>query len=178
VVRCLVRSKAREQAPVKKSDSLKKFVFRRRAPDLPREMHTEFDPVALFASDDISIADRAIEGARIETRGSATLRIEASVLQRVSLADSRCASIVLKDVRLIGCDLANLETRALTLVRVEFISCRMTGFRAGEADCQDVLISEDSAPLSSMPATLKKRISRVRSSPAPSSENAICGMRR
>ncbi len=41
------------------------------------------------------------------------------------------------------CDLANLNTRALTAVRVEFLDCRMTGFRVEEpAECHDVLISE------------------------------------
>lgn len=47
-----------------------------------------------------------------------------------------------KDVRLINCDLANMQTRGLTFIRVEFINCRMTGLRAGEADFQDILISE------------------------------------
>jgi uncharacterized protein YjbI with pentapeptide repeats len=49
---------------------------------------------------------------------------------------------VLRDTRLVGCDLANLETRSLTLLRVEFVNCRMTGLRGGEVDAQDVLISE------------------------------------
>ena len=70
------------------------------------------------------------------------LRIESKILNRVSFASRSFSSIFLKDVRLISCDLANLETRALTLVRVEFINCRMTGLRTTEADCQDVLISE------------------------------------
>ena len=78
----------------------------------------------------------------MEGRAVGTLRIEASMLEKVSLAKSSFGSITCKDVRLIGCDLANLETRGLSLRRVEFINCRMTGFRAGKADCQDVLISE------------------------------------
>jgi uncharacterized protein YjbI with pentapeptide repeats len=120
----------------------KKFVFSRRAPDLPREMAAEADATALFEPHDISLSDRSIEGVRIESRTHGTLHIDSSILQRVSLANSSFGSMVWKDVRLVGCDLANLETRGLTLVRVEFINCRMTGLRAGEAHCQDVLISE------------------------------------
>ena len=121
--------------------SPKKFVFSRRAPDLPDEMAAAPDPEVLFEPDDISIADRLIAGARIENRAAGTLRIESSLLEGVSLAGSRFASILWKDVRLVRCDLANLDTRYLTLTRVELVDCRMTGFRAGEAECQDVLVS-------------------------------------
>ncbi len=120
----------------------KKFVFSRRKPDLPDEMTTAADAATLFEPRDISIVDRLVEGVRMEGRAVGTLKIEASVLEKVSLANSKFASIACKDVRLVGCDLANLETRALSLRRVEFINCRMTGFHAGKADCQDVLISE------------------------------------
>jgi uncharacterized protein YjbI with pentapeptide repeats len=96
----------------------KKFVFNRRAPELPNQLPP-------FAQSD-----------------APALHAESAVLDHVSLADRTFASIVWKDVRLVSCDLANLETRHLTLVRVEFIDCRMTGLRAGVADCQDVLISE------------------------------------
>jgi hypothetical protein len=119
----------------------KKFVFSRGTPDLRDEMAPSPDTAALFEPHDISIADRLIEGARIENRAAGTLRIESSILEAVSLAGSNFASIVWKDVRLVRCDLANLETRYLTLTRVELIDCRMTGLRAGEADCQDILVS-------------------------------------
>jgi uncharacterized protein YjbI with pentapeptide repeats len=96
----------------------------------------------LFASPEICIADRLLEGATFENRKADTVRIESSVLNKVVLANSSFGSITCKDVRLVGCDLANVETRGLTLIRVELIDCRMTGFRGGEADCQDVLIRE------------------------------------
>jgi uncharacterized protein YjbI with pentapeptide repeats len=120
----------------------KKFVFSRREPDLPSEMTTAANAAELFEPHDISINDRRLEDLGLEARARGTLRIETSLLERVSLANSNFGSIVWRDVRLVSCDLANLETRALNLVRVEFINCRMIGLRAGEADCQDVLISE------------------------------------
>ena len=125
------------------SDSLKrKFVFSRREPDLPTGLPEADDISGPLDSRDISIADRLIKGFRMESQSVGSLRIEASRLVGVSLANSKFGSIVWKDVRLVSCDLANMETRGLSLTRVEFIDCRMTGLRAGEADCQDVLISQ------------------------------------
>ncbi len=118
---------------------MKKFVFSRRGPQLAPGLASDD---GLPASRDIAIADRRIEGVAMPARAVGTLRVEGSTFHRVSLANSTFGSIVLKDVRFTGCDLANLETRGLSLVRVEFIDCRMTGFRAGEADCKDLLISE------------------------------------
>ncbi|HEX4275522.1 MAG TPA: pentapeptide repeat-containing protein [Bryobacteraceae bacterium] len=127
---------------MKQPQILKKFVFSRRQPDIPRDAGLAPNPAALFESRDISISDCLIEEVKVETRGEGTLQVEGSRLERVSLANGAFASVLLKDVRLLNCDLANLATRALTLIRVEFINCRMTGFRGGEADCKDVLISE------------------------------------
>ena len=120
----------------------KKFVFSRREPELPNELPLASDAATLFEQRDVSIAEQLIQGMRIDVQDGGTLRLEASVLERIILANCTFGSMVWKDVRLINCDLANLETRGLTLVRVEFINCRMTGLRAGQADCQDILISE------------------------------------
>jgi uncharacterized protein YjbI with pentapeptide repeats len=127
--------------PLRNFRDPKKFVFSRRAPDLPDDMAEAPDTAVLLEPHDISIADRLIKGAGIENRSGGTLRIESSILEGVSLAGSSFASIIWKDVRLVRCDLANLETHYLTLTRVELIDCRMTGLQAGEADCQDVLVS-------------------------------------
>ncbi len=120
------------------SSTVKKFVFSRRKPDIPNELG-EAD---LPQSRDISIAERLLRETKIDVQNAGTLHIEASILERVILANSTFGSVVMKDVRLLGCDLANLQTRALSLIRVEFINCRMTGLRAGEAECQDLLIQE------------------------------------
>jgi uncharacterized protein YjbI with pentapeptide repeats len=121
---------------------LKKFVFARREPDLPSELTPTVDAAALFQPHDISITDHLLEEGRVENLKTGTLRVESSVFNKVVLANNSFDSIRCKDVRFASCDFANLETRGLTLIRVEFINCRMTGFRAGKADCQDVLIRE------------------------------------
>jgi uncharacterized protein YjbI with pentapeptide repeats len=120
----------------------KKFVFSRREPDLPPDLSLDNQAAAAFEGRDIVISERRVEGLKWEGQAAGTLNVEGCVLDRVSLANSTFASIRMKDVRLVGCDLANLETRALMLIRVELLQCRMTGLRAGEADCQDLLIAE------------------------------------
>lgn len=125
-------------APLKNT---KKYVFKRRGPDLPSNLIIGNNE-RLFEHCDISISEHQIEGATVHQFNGGTLQIEGSLLQRVNLANSRFNSVVMKDVRLVECDLANFETRALHFMRVELINCRMTGLRAGEANCQDLLISE------------------------------------
>ena len=97
----------------------KEFVFARRAAEVPPGLDSvsEVDP-------------------------ESSLGLEGALLRRVRLAERSFHSISLRDVRLVGCDLANVSTRALSLIRVEFIDCRMTGFTGGDVVAQDVLFSE------------------------------------
>lgn len=120
----------------------KEFVFSRRKPNLTREMTAPSNLSALLELDDISLSDCAIEGGQIGHGSKDSLAVDGSTLDRVNLSDTSYQSIVLTDVRLVNCDLANFETQTSKFVRVEFINCRMTGFRAGRADCQHILISE------------------------------------
>jgi uncharacterized protein YjbI with pentapeptide repeats len=117
----------------------KKFVFSRRDPEIPTDLTSA---TGFTGERDIAVADQWIKGAEIKHRADGTMRVEASVLERVNMAESSYVSIVLKDVRLIGCELANLRTRELVLIRVEFIDCRMTGLSGGEVNAQDLLIRE------------------------------------
>ena len=114
----------------------------RRKPDLPDQL-----PVAestdLFHGPEITISDRTINELTREGLSASSLSIQGCVLNRVALPGSTFAAITLRDVRLVGCDLANFNIRTLTAVRVEFLHCRMTGFRVEEpAECHDVLIAE------------------------------------
>src|SRR6186713_323582 len=94
----------------------KKFVFSRQEPDLPEE----FDVATGFPDQrEIFVAEQSITGAELKNRTGGNLRVESAVLERVNLGDSSFGSIVLKDVRLVSCELANLRARAMTLVRVE-----------------------------------------------------------
>jgi len=114
----------------------------RRRPDLPVD-----PPVArgddLFRGPEIAIARSTISELERDGLSATSLSIESCVLNRVALPDSTFATVTLRDVRLVECDLANLKTRALTALRVELLDCRMTGFRVEEpAECHDVLISQ------------------------------------
>lgn len=120
----------------------KKFVFSRRAPEWNEELVEAADGASLLEPHDVRLAGVRFSGVDASGGTHGVLRMESCVLERVNL--SRCAfgSITMKDVRLVGCDLANLSTRGLNLTRVEFVNCRMTGLSAGEADLQHVLIFE------------------------------------
>ncbi len=114
----------------------------RRKPDLPDHLPVSEIP-DLFHGPEIAISNRTISELTREGLSASNLSIQSCVLNRVALPGSKFAAITLRDVQLVGCDLANLNTRALTAVRVEFLDCRMTGFRVEEpAECHDVLIAE------------------------------------
>lgn len=117
-------------------------VFKRNEPDLPPEMEAEEDAVAAFEAEDIEIRERWLTNTRVDERTFASLRVKECILERVSLANCRFGSVTFKDVRLIECDLANLKAHGMTMVRVTFERCRMTGLQAGIAELQDVLIAE------------------------------------
>ncbi|HEV8532923.1 MAG TPA: pentapeptide repeat-containing protein [Methylomirabilota bacterium] len=114
----------------------------RRAPDLPVDPAVA-DDADVLRGPDITISLKTINESKREGLSATSLSLQSCVLKRVALPNSTFAAITLRDVRLVGCDLANIKTRTLTAVRVEFLDCRMTGFRVEEpAECHDVLIAE------------------------------------
>lgn len=113
----------------------KNFVFSRRAPEIMDDL-----PASTVLEE--RVLEQKVAGADWRGRTVGALRVEASVLERVCFADCRIGSIVMKDVRLVGCELSNLSTHGLSLTRVEFIDCRMTGLSGGDVDGRDVLIRD------------------------------------
>ena len=115
----------------------KAAAFKRDQPDLPAELES----AELFSDGEfITIQERRLQDLERTDLKVNTFRIEGSVLERVQLAGAQFGSAVWKDVRLVGCDLANVRAHRIALVRVEFIDCRLTGFSATALDWQDVLI--------------------------------------
>ncbi len=119
----------------------KPAAFHRDEPDLPEEFECAGESGPCLADGELV----TIQGKRLQELERTNLRVDAfrvegSVLERVQLAGGRFGSAVWKDVRLTGCDLANLRAHRLALVRVELIDCRLTGFSATALDWQDVLI--------------------------------------
>jgi uncharacterized protein YjbI with pentapeptide repeats len=119
----------------------KPAAFKRARPDLPVEFTTirESDP---FEGDRefVSIQEQSLQDQERTRLKIDVLQIEGSVLERVHLADGQFGSAMWKDVRFVACDLANIRAFRLSLVRVEFVDCRLAGFRANVAEWQDVLI--------------------------------------
>ncbi len=113
--------------------------FRRDPPDLPSEFDT---PAQLFTSADITLNELHLKDLDHANLATASLRIEGSVLERIQLSSAQLGAAVWKDARLIDCDLANVLAHRISLVRVEFINCRLTGFRSAAIDFQDVLFED------------------------------------
>jgi len=115
----------------------------RRAPDLSDDLRAQAARSLRLDTRETVLADSLFEDATLEvTSVVGKLRIEDCILRNVAFPDSKIPSLRFSDVRLVNCDLANVEVRELSAVRVEFVDCRMTGFRVTEAcACQDVLIS-------------------------------------
>ncbi|HUI81328.1 MAG TPA: pentapeptide repeat-containing protein [Bryobacteraceae bacterium] len=119
----------------------KRQAFQREKPDLPAEFESAEEPGKLFADpESVTIQEKRLQDLEIPNVKTDAFRLEGSVLERVQLAGGQFGSAVWKDVRLVGCDLANLRVRRITLVRVELVDCRLTGFFTTALDWQDVLI--------------------------------------
>jgi uncharacterized protein YjbI with pentapeptide repeats len=108
--------------------------FKRDCPDLPSQLE------AAASLDDSRIEEKLVKDVVWKKRKSESFRIEASVLERVHFSESEFGSLMIKDSRLQNCDLSNVRAHRVSLVRVELIDCRLTGFHATAADWQDVLI--------------------------------------
>lgn len=126
---------------MKPATGKKPAAFRRDPPDLPAHLEIHSDAGQLFADTDlISIEETRLHTLERKKLKVDALRIEGAVLEHVQLDGGEFGSAVWKDARLRNCDLANVRAHRITLVRVELIDCRLTGFGASAVDWQDVLI--------------------------------------
>ena len=124
----------------------RKAGFRRDEPDLGEDLTVRRKAGWWFDDGEFAaIGGRRLEDLEAANLKAATLRVEGAVLERVQLAGGEFGSVVWKDARFVGCDLANVRAHRLTLVRVELIDCRMSGLRSEAAEWQDVLVRDGDA---------------------------------
>src|SRR6186997_966516 len=105
-------------------------VLPRHAPELADDLVPLVDPQELLSDGPTGISERSIEGLTFESLPATVLRLESCVLTRVSFTGSILPGLRLRDVRLVGCSLANVDARGLAMARVEMVDCRLTGLRA------------------------------------------------
>jgi uncharacterized protein YjbI with pentapeptide repeats len=119
----------------------KPIAFKRDTPDLPREFESIEDSNKLFADGElVTIQDQCLQDLERTNLKVNAFRAEGSVLERVQLAGGQFGSVVWKDLRLLGCDLANIRAHRIALVRVELIDCRIAGLLATAVNWEDVFI--------------------------------------
>lgn len=117
----------------------------REIPDLPA--HWDAGGAADLTPDGDVISSEGLHLADFEWTGrkAGSLRLEACLVERVRWTGSEFGSVTWKDVRLVGCDLANVRAHRMNLVRVELIDCRLTGLTVRAAEWQDVLVQNSDA---------------------------------
>lgn len=122
------------------------FAFKRDRPDLPGRLESSVEADGLLADgESIRIEEKRLGNLERINLRAGTFFLEGSVLDHVQLAGGQFGSAVWKDVRLVGCDLANMRARRMVLVRVEFIDCRLTGFCGNAVDWKHVSIQNGDA---------------------------------
>lgn len=87
------------------------------------------------------------------------VRVVGSTLERVELAGSRFPNLKLTDVRLTGCNLANMEGRGGSMLRVVARNCRFTGLQWVEGRMRDVTFLESRFDLASFAASQIESVS-------------------
>jgi uncharacterized protein YjbI with pentapeptide repeats len=131
-----------------KNISKKKPPTTREVPDLSPDLQPYAGAATAFSEPEIIIRDCVIENLSFDHLSPQSILFENCILTRISINRNKLHGFKLKDVRLVGCDFANLEAAALKILRVEFLNCRLTGLRAVETECQHCLISEGDASYS------------------------------
>jgi uncharacterized protein YjbI with pentapeptide repeats len=113
----------------------------RNPPDLPSELKANDGAGQLFADGELVVVqDRRVAALERPNLRVKSFGVEGSALERVRFAGGQFGSIVWKDVRIVGCDFANVRAHRMELLRVELIDCRLTGLSGTGAHWRDVLI--------------------------------------
>jgi uncharacterized protein YjbI with pentapeptide repeats len=137
--------------------SSKRPPAQREQPDLPLDW--ESAPLTRLAPDggEIHLESRQVEDVAWLDGKTGALRLEGCVLRHVRFTGSEFGSVVWKDVRLIGCDLANCKAHRMSLLRVEMEDCRLSGLSSPAADWRDVLVANSDARFAQFPGGVFQR---------------------
>ncbi|MGJ5819085.1 DinB family protein [Paludibaculum fermentans] len=138
-----------EPVAVKRKDSSAPRI----EPQLGAELAAPADPHSLFTKGaKVTLDAQHLRSGNASGVKAASFAASGSVVELTSFAGAEFESIVLKDVRLVTCDLAHLKVQRMVLERVEFIDCRLMGLAAESLDARDVLIQNSDVRYASLPA--------------------------
>jgi uncharacterized protein YjbI with pentapeptide repeats len=122
-------------------------------PQLAADLAAPADPRSLFSfSNGATITLDALHLRSGNARGvkASSFAATGSVLELTEFAGAEFEAIVLKDVRLVNCDLAHLKAQRMVLERVEFIDCRLMGLSVESLNARDVLIQNSDVRYASL----------------------------
>ena len=111
---------------------------------IPADLPTDLEYLTITGAAEL-LSAVPIEDARVDTADVTgaeipSLSVTGSVFERVVLSQSTVQSVLLRDVRLVKCDLSNAVLRGFEARRVEFIECRLLGMKLNDCRWQDVLV--------------------------------------
>ena len=89
---------------------------------------------------DLKLDDSHLRDLDLSGREFSTLKLSGCLLENVSLSNCTVRLSVFRDVRFKGCNLSNAVLRGNQSTRLEWVHCRLTGFKAIECNWRDVLV--------------------------------------
>lgn len=108
--------------------------------DLPSDLEylTLIDAAGFLSA--LPLEDARLYAADVTGVEIPSLSLRGSVVEGAVFAQTAVQSALLRDVRLVKCDLSNAVLRGFDARRVEFIDCRLLGMKAIACHWQDVLV--------------------------------------
>lgn len=121
----------------------------------------ELEPCEL--TDAGGLAAIELSGALLERHGGEPIaprrmRVEESELHGLAIGEGMLAELVLRDARLIGCDLSNVRAGHGELRRTELVDSRLVGFAIDEGRVEDLRVLGATMMLSSFAHLTLRRV--------------------
>lgn len=116
-------------------------------PEVPKEL--EPAPITLDGTGMVRLDGAYVEPSDSPPERARSIGITESELRGITLQSEPGCALRLRDVRMRGCELSNVDAAEASLSRVEISSSRMLGFRVPGAELRDVRIVDCALGLAS-----------------------------
>ena len=116
-------------------------------PDLPDEPDLQPHALALDDAGGLVLDGALVAPPSAEPVRAARVVIKESELRGVTFQAPAATALELRDVRLSGCDLSNVEAPEPSIWRVEVADSRLLGFRAAGGDVRELRVTDSSLAL-------------------------------
>jgi uncharacterized protein YjbI with pentapeptide repeats len=122
---------------------------------------TVLDPIELPSDgglDELVLFEALVERSGHEALSTRRVHIEESELRGLTLAEGAVTELLLRDARLVSCDLSNVHARRGELRRVEIADSRLVGFTVSEGRLDDLRVAGGTMMLASFAHSALSRV--------------------